>query len=634
MRDAMDNPSLVVALAMFAGVCAQVVARHINVPGIVVLLVAGLLLGPDVGNIVRPEALGHGLAGLVGVAVAVILFEGGLSLNWRVLRRQQRPIQRLVFVGSFVTALGGATCAHLILGWEWRRAFLFGTLVIVTGPTVITPLLRRIHARHSVETILEAEGIFIDAVGATIAVVALEVLLAPAGDRVGTALLGILKRFGFGTVAGALGGGAFAILMRFRRALPEGLANVAALASAIMIFEGSNAVVPESGITAVILAGMVVGHAGSHDLGELREFKEQLTVLLVATLFLLLAADVRMRDVRALGLPGALTVLGLIFVVRPINVFVSTFRTELDWREKLFLSWLAPRGIVAAAVSSLFAERMGDAHIEGGPALRALVFLVIGTTVVLQGMSAGAIASLLGLRLRREVGYVILGADEMTRHLGAALRRGGEEVVFIDTNADSARAAEEDGFKVVFGDGLDERAMFKARVETRRACIGATSNESVNFLFARKVHERAKHVATFVAIEHKAGGVSEAMVSQNRSQVLFAGARELADWHAIAAKKGAVRIERWLAISEPADDSPSLDDLPSGTAVPLSLTRATKTEPLARPYHAKKDDLVDFAVLAEHADELTSWLSENGWTRDTLPGTPVLAEPTGQVAAV
>ncbi|HEX3345214.1 MAG TPA: cation:proton antiporter, partial [Polyangiaceae bacterium] len=491
--------------------------------------------------------------------------------------------------------------------------------------TVITPLLRRIHARHSVETILEAEGIFIDAVGATIAVVALEVLLAPSSDRVGTAILGIATRIGVGTVAGLVGGAAFAVLLRVRSALPEGLANVTALASAIAIFEASNAVTPESGITAVILAGMVVGHTRSHDLGELRDFKEQLTVLLVATLFVLLAADVRLADVRALGTGGALTVLALIVVVRPVNVVASTFGTDLSLREKAFLAWLAPRGIVAAAVSSLFAGRMADAGIEGGAAMRALVFLVIGTTVVVQGMSAGLVASLLGLRLPRGVGFAILGANEAGRYLGRALRRGGEEVVFIDKNADCTRAAEEDGFKVVFGDGLDERALVKARVETRRACVGATTNESVNFLFAKKVRERARGVATFVAVERKEGGISEEMVLKNRSVVLFAGARELAEWRANADRTG-VEAQRWSTKTDATDEAPSFSTLAPGRALPLTVVRSGIVGPAERAYSARAGDTVELLVVAAHAQEIGEWLTQNGWSQEPVePESPRIA---------
>ena len=191
------------------------------------------------------------------------------------------------------------------------------------------------------------------------------------------------------------------------------------------------------------------------------------------------------------------------------------------------------------------------------------------------------VASLLGLRLPRNVGYVILGADPMARHLGAALRRDDEEVVFIDTNADSARQAEEAGFKVVFGDGLDERALVKARVETRRACIGATPNESVNFLFATKVHERARNVATYVAIDSRESGVSETMVKQNRALLLFAGARELAAWR-VHASRNKVSLATWRSLANAAGDAPSFEDIPEGNLLPLTLRRAGTIAPLER----------------------------------------------------
>ncbi len=614
MHAALNSPGLVVSLAMLVGVLAQVVARHVDVPGIVLLLIAGVALGPDVANLIRPSALGVGLEALVGFAVAVILFDGGLHLNLKLLRTQQVPIRRLVLMGSVLTAVGGALFAHWLLAWDWRHSFLFGTLVIVTGPTVITPLLRRIHARRSVETILEAEGIFIDAVGATIAVVALEVLLAPPNDRWSTAIAGIATRLGVGTGIGLLGGALFAVCMRFRKTLPEGLANVAALASAVAIFEASNALVAESGITAAIFAGMVVGNTRSHDIAELRAFKEQLTLLLVATLFVLLAADVRLSNIVALGWPGLLVVLGLIFVVRPVDVFASTLGTSLEFREKAFLSWLAPRGIVAAAVSSLFAARLSRAGIEGGEAIRALVFLVIAVTVVIQGMTAGGVASLLGVRAPREVGYVILGADEVSRLLGAALARSGEEVVFIDTSQDFARAAEEAGFKVVFGDGLDERALLKARVETRRACIGATPNESVNLLFASKVHAFAKHVTTYVAIERKAEGVSAAMVKQQRAHVLFVCAQELAKWRTPILKQG-VEVQSWQLAEGNPSDAPHFEDLASTSALPFTLTRDGLTTPAERPFRARAGDVLRLAIALDQVERMEAELTAQGWTK-------------------
>jgi NhaP-type Na+/H+ or K+/H+ antiporter len=610
---AFDNPALVVALAMLVGVLAQAVAARLFVPGIVVLLGAGVLLGPDTFDVIRPQTMGTALEAVVGFSVAVILFDGGLNLNLRVLRLQEKAIRRLVTIGAVVTAVGGMLAARLFLGWSWRTSFLFGTLVIVTGPTVITPLLRRINVRQSVESILEAEGIFIDAVGATIAVVALEVTLAPADERFGAAATGVGLRFAIGAALGAVGGALLAVLLRIRKALPEGLANVTALALAVALFQVSNALVADSGITAVIVAGVLVGNFRGLALEGLREFKEQLTVLLIGTLFVLLAADVRLATVRALGWPGVLTVLALIVVVRPANVFVSTWGTGLSLREKLFLSWLAPRGIVAAAVASLFAERLIDAGHGGGRDMRALVFLVIGTTVVLQGLSGGVVAKLLGLRLPRDVGFAILGANEIARRLAASLREAGEEVVFIDSNAASVMAAEQDGFKVVFGNGLDERALLKARVETRRACLGLTPNESVNYLFASKVRERTKAPKTFAAIEQSAtSGVTDRMMDDLDGAVLFLGARDVPQWNQLALRRQ-VETETWRLDDPAEDEGPTFADLPAGAALPLTCLRGSRVAPVERRYRGRRGDVVELAVATDRAEIAREWLRAHGF---------------------
>jgi NhaP-type Na+/H+ or K+/H+ antiporter len=215
------DPALTVALALGTGILAQTLARHLRVPGIVLLLAAGVLLGPDLLDIIQPATLGHALHILVGFAVAVILFEGGMNLKLRRLRREARSIRRLITLGALVTAIGGAIAARFILHWEWTPAILFGTLVIVTGPTVITPLLRRIKVHRRVATVLEAEGVLIDAVGAILAVVALEVAISPSGSALTFAAWDIVLRLGCGTLLGATGGGLIALLLEEGREKTE-----------------------------------------------------------------------------------------------------------------------------------------------------------------------------------------------------------------------------------------------------------------------------------------------------------------------------------------------------------------------------------------------------------------------------
>ena len=294
---------------------------------------------------------------------------------------------------------------------------MFGLLVIVTGPTVITPLLRRIKLRQSVATVLEAEGILLDAIGAVIAVVALEVVLSPSGLTFLASPFLILGRILVGGLIGIIGGLAMARLLGIRNLVPEGLENVFTLSLVFALFQISNVLSHESGIVAVTIAGMVVGNRETVVKRELMEFKEQMTVMLIGMLFVLLAADVRLTDVLALGKGGLFTVLTLVFVVRPINIIFSTMNSDLTAKQKILLAWMAPRGIVVAAVASYFVLELEKHGIDGSQ-LRAMVFLLIAVTVLSAGLTGGFVANLLGLKRQSEKGWIILGANAVARGIG------------------------------------------------------------------------------------------------------------------------------------------------------------------------------------------------------------------------
>ena len=306
------DPSFTFALALGAGVVAQLVAGHLRVPSIVPLLAAGIILGPDGLGLILPRSLGEGLFPLVSLAVAVILFEGGLNLDLRRLRREGSAIRRLVTIGALVTAVGGALAAGSIMGWSPGLSILFGTLVIVTGPTVIRPLLRNVPLRPRLATVLEAEGVLIDPIGAILAVVTLEVVLTPGLDSLTSGLVGLLYRLGFGAGAGLAFGFATVGVLRIRKAIPEGLENLFVIGSALVTFEVCDTVVSESGILAVTVAGVVVGNMETRVSQELGEFSEHLTVGLIGLLFVLLAADVRISEVTGLGWPGVASVAVLV----------------------------------------------------------------------------------------------------------------------------------------------------------------------------------------------------------------------------------------------------------------------------------------------------------------------------------
>lgn len=599
------DPALTFALALAAGIVAQAAARHLQIPGIVLLLLVGALLGPDVANVVRPDTLGPGLNIIVGLSVAVILFEGGLNLSVQRLRGEARVIRLLITVGAFLTGLGAALLGRIVLDWPWPIAVTFGALVIVTGPTVVTPLLRRVRVRRNVATILEAEGVLIDPIGAILAVVALELALSETLGGAARGLLGLPSRLVVGVVVGAIGGSVIAVVLRVRKAVPEGLESVVTLSLVLALFQISNSIQHESGILAAAVAGLVVGNVGTRISRELRDFKEQLTVLLVGLLFVLLAADVRLEEVTALGWSGVVVVAALMVVIRPAAVAISTWGSGLEWKERAFIGWLGPRGIVAAAVASVFAQRLLQDGYELGSEFRALVFLVIAATVVVQGFSAGPVASLLGVRRPTNRGHVIVGANALGRALGEALQSAGEDVLLIDVNASEASAARDAGLQVIYGNASDERVLLRADVEGRRTFAAVTTNESANVLLARGAKENYRVPEALAALEqdNPAGGHDQ--VEEARVGVLFGGPVDVEDWvHAL--RHGEAEIQRWrLSATNGAGDARE-ETVPEGhrEALPLAVFRSGGGVPVSGGTRFRAGDVTAFAVRVSAAPVL------------------------------
>ncbi|MCB9559029.1 MAG: sodium:proton antiporter [Kofleriaceae bacterium] len=606
----LDHAPLTLALAMFAGVLAQAAARHVHVPGIVLLLVAGVGLGPDGADLIRPHVMGEGLSAIVAFAVAIILFEGGLNLRIEVLRSHAKPIRRLVTVGALVTGALASVVARVLMPWDWRLSILFGTLVIVTGPTVVTPLVRRLRLAPNLTTILIAEGIFIDAVGATIAVVALEIALAGSRDAAAAGAMSIFLRFGAGAAVGAAGGLLLIALLRVRKLVPHGLENVLVLAAAVTTFQVSDALVAESGITAAIVAGLIVGNVGFAKLGIVADFNEQLTDLLVATLFVLLAADVRLDDIAALGWRGAAVVAALMLLVRPATVFASGVGTDLTRNEKLYLSWVAPRGIVAAAVASLFAIELARDGVAGGVEMRALVFVVIAVTVTVQGLTAAPVAQLLRVRLPQRSGFLILGANALGRFLGAALADAGQRVIFVDRSEGSCRAARDAGFTAVSGNGLSTDVLTEAGIDGVRCAVGLSPNEHVNLLFARLIADELRGPELAIGLERYVDEVTPSMIQHHEVGILFAGENDLLLWLDRARRRTLIR-ERWRLAA--GHDAAALAELPGDDILPMALIHDGTVALVNRRTQPRGGDELIVAIVAERRDAATAWLAARGW---------------------
>jgi NhaP-type Na+/H+ or K+/H+ antiporter/Trk K+ transport system NAD-binding subunit len=559
----LHNSALTVGVAMAAGVGAQIVARHLAIPGIVLLLVAGVLLGPDGAALVHPEVLGAALHALVGFAVAVILFAGAMNLDLRRLSEERVVIRRLVTWGAFITGGGAALSVRALLGWEWGIAALFGSLVIVTGPTVVTPLVRRLRLREPLGTILEAEGVLIDPVGAIFAVVTLEVVHAGANPFVST-FQTAAAALSAGALAGFAAGALIVLLLRPRWLVPAGLENILVLSIVMFTFQLSESLRSESGLAAVVVAGLVVGNVHTRVARELLEFKEQLTVFMIGVLFVLLAADVRMSEVRALGWAGLTTVAALIVVVRPLQAGLCTVGSGLGWRERVFVASMAPRGIVAAAVASLFSQYLIERESAGGPALRALVFLVIAGTVLAYSVAGEVIARVLGLRQPTGRGYAFLGCNALSIALARGLELDGDEVVFVDSNMERVLDGRSRGYPVLHGQGLHPEVIEALEPGTRTGCIALSPNEEVNLLFARGVREETRVPRLYIALRRDSGGIAAETVRGADASLLFGRPCDLEQWSG-GLEDGTVNVEVRLRTDRPApsEQAASLDQEPS-----------------------------------------------------------------------
>ncbi len=613
MELAFQNPALTVGLAAAAGMVAHVVARHLDVPSIVLLLLTGVLLGPEVAGVVQPESLGRALLDIVGMAVAVILFEGGLSLNVHQLWGEVRPLRRLITIGAVITGVITAFAVRLLMDWPWTLALPFGALLVVTGPTVVQPVLRRVPVRQNLATILEGEAVLIDGIGAILAVVALEyVLTTGAADGVLVSFPGALA---VGIAVGVAGGLLVGFVLRSEKLVPEGLENVFALAFVLAIFQVSEAILHETGIMAAAVAGLVVGNMETRVDEELKEFKEQLTVFMLALLFVLLAATVHLDDVVGLGWAGIGSV-AAIMLVRPLSVAVCTSGTDLDLRERAFLAWLAPRGVVAAAVAALFAQRFGREGIPGGEEFQALVFLVIAVTVVVQGGLAGPVASWLGVRREGRMGFAIVGANPIGRTLAHALEQAGEHVVLVDSSQEECDEAREEGLRVVHGSATDQSSLYEAGLPQCQALAAVTPSPSLNLRVVKLAQSHFDVERTSVSLNRMHGGLEETQVHEAGAAILFGAPVDVEFWsHAFRA--GELDVSRWRFEGDgeehPGSDRGILGNDHQIPILPLLLIRDRRVEPVTDRMEFGPGDEVYLAWPYARGARVGDWLSRLGW---------------------
>lgn len=441
-----------------AALGCQWLAWRLKLPAILFLLLTGILVGPVLHLLDPEDMFGPLLMPLVSLAVALILFEGSLTLHLSEWREVGSVVRRLVTLGALSTWIVIALATHWLLGFDWMLAALFGSLTLVTGPTVIVPMLRVVRPKASIASILRWEGIVIDPIGALLAVVVYSFIIASADD---SGLSQSLLTFGgvilCGSSFGIAGGWVLGKIIQ-RHWLPEYLHNLASLAAVLGIFIASSEVMNESGLLAVTLMGMWLANMKGVDVRHILHFKENLSVLLISGLFILLAARLDLKALIALGPLVLILLLIIQFIARPLNVLLCTAGSSLSWRERALLSWIAPRGIVAAAVSAVFAIRLDEIGHDGALLLVPLTFAVIIGTVVLQSATARPLARLLKVAEPAPSGFLIIGANGPARTLGKALQQLDTRVLLTDSSWENIRAARMDGLPTYFGNPASQHA--------------------------------------------------------------------------------------------------------------------------------------------------------------------------------
>ncbi len=483
------------ASVIILGIIAQWVAWRFKIPAILPLLLIGLLVGPistllseDGSKWIEPiwngsKGLfpGESLFYFVSLSISIILFEGGLTLKLKEIRNVSSVISKLITLGSLITFFGAGIAVHYIYHTSWQISFLFSALIIVTGPTVITPILRNVPLKRDVSAILKWEGILIDPIGALVAVLVFEFISVEEGHTfTKTALLEFGKIVLFGSTFGFTFAHALTIAIK-KKLIPHYLLNVFSLATVLGVFVLSDAFAHESGLLAVVVMGMVVGNIGLPNIKELLYFKESLSILLISILFILLSANINISDLLAIyNWKTLLLFAAVVFLVRPIGVFLSTTSSTLKTNEKLFISWVGPRGIVAAGIASLFGLKLVDLGVDGAELITPLVFMIVLGTVLLNATTARLVAKILKVFLLKSDGVLIVGAGEFSRIIAKYLDQNNRHVVLVDANLENIKKAQDLGLEAINEDVFSEELDNNIELNDIGYVMALTSNSNVN----------------------------------------------------------------------------------------------------------------------------------------------------------
>ncbi|WP_143561014.1 sodium:proton antiporter [Sporosarcina sp. P29] len=485
----MEEAALISIVAILAlGIFSQWLAWKIQWPSIFIMSIAGLLIGPIFGWVNPEVALDELYSPLISLAVAIILFEGSSNLDFREIKDISKSVFRVVTLGAFLAWILGSFTAHFIAGLTWEVSFIIGGLFVVTGPTVIIPLLRNAKLKARTAAVLKWEGIIVDPAGPLLALFAYEVIKVLTNEHLSMNYL--LNFFGGAALAALLGlaMGLLISVMAHRGQFPEYLKSPVILAFVLLCFTMAEVIMHETGMLAVTVMGLVLGRTKRYvsSIGNVGHFVENVSVMLTSTVFILLTASLGRETLSQIfTLPIIGFVLVMLFVVRPLSIWISTIGTELVWREKLLIGWIAPRGIVALTVAGYFAATLAEDGYEEATLLTALTFALVFITVTAHGFTLGPLAKKLNLASNEPPGVLIVGASSFSIALAAQLKEMKIPVLIVDPSQGRLRPANEAGIDTFTGQMLSERSRFSIDLAPYDTILSMTGDASYNALITQ-----------------------------------------------------------------------------------------------------------------------------------------------------
>ncbi len=467
---------------IFSGILAQWISWRFSLPAILLLLIFGFIAGPVTGFLNPDQFFGDLLFPMVSISVAVILFEGGLSLKFKELKEVGGAVRNLIFIGVPITWILSSLGSYYIIGFSLPLSILLGAILVVTGPTVIIPILRTIRPNSRINSALKWEGIINDPIGAMLAILVFEVIVSTGfQDASVQAITGLLKTLFLSGGVGLLAGYILTLLLKYNQ-VPDFLDIPVVLTVVVLVYTASDLIQAESGLFAVTITGVYLANQKSVVIKSIIEFKENLRLLLISVLFIVLAARLQIEDLNLLTVESFIFVAVLVLVIRPLTVFLATINSELKLGEKIFLSWMAPRGIVAAAVSAIFAIELVREGYQEAEFLVPITFLVIIITIAIYGLSAIPLSKWLKLGNPNPQGLLIVGAYPLARAIARVLKAAGFKVLLVDNNYYNISAARMEGINSYYGNILSEGILDKLELDGLGRLLALTPNREVNSL--------------------------------------------------------------------------------------------------------------------------------------------------------